>query len=286
LNEPLPVVASAPTPVPGVRRPAADTISNSGFDGDTWSGSKSPPIPADALPGYRFLKCVGNSPLMDQWKVQAPDGARRLLKLVYGYGLRDKRLDDAILRLRSLQHPALAPMDVVHVQPGRLVLVADMATENLRDRAAECQSRKLPGILRGELLDYMRTAAEALDYLYQQHSIQHLGLNPRNLVFGADGRLQITDFGLAQLLWLPAGQALAQRNARYAAPELFDRHPSRGCDQYSLALIYAALLTGAHPLASPNKGMRRKRPKLDSLSHLDLPGIAPPPGPDPRNRRP
>src|SRR5262245_30406556 len=115
LNEQPPVVAAAPTPVPGVRRPAADTISNSSFNGDTWSGGKRPPVPVETLPGYRFLDCVSNSPLMDQWSVQAPDGARRLLKLVYGYGLRDKRLDDAIVRLRSLQHPALAPIDVVHV---------------------------------------------------------------------------------------------------------------------------------------------------------------------------
>ena len=26
---------------------------------------------------------------MDQWKVQAPDGAHRLLKLIYGHGLRN-----------------------------------------------------------------------------------------------------------------------------------------------------------------------------------------------------
>ena len=34
---------------------------------------------------------------------------------------------------------------------------------------------------------------------------------------------------------------------RYAAPELFTSALSRHCDQYSLALVYAEMLTGVHP---------------------------------------
>src|SRR5262249_40074523 len=37
------------------------------------------------------------------------------------------------------------------------------------------------------------------------------------------------------------------RNVRYAAPELFTPTVGRHCDQYSLALIYAEMLTGTHP---------------------------------------
>src|SRR5262249_17371902 len=43
------------------------------------------------------------------------------------------------------------------------------------------------------------------------------------------------------------GQDIAQRNARYAAPELFTPTMGRHADQYSLALIYAEMLTGTHP---------------------------------------
>ena len=43
--------------------------------------------------------------------------------------------------------------------------------------------RKQPGIPRGELVDYIRAAAEVLDYLYLQHSVQHLNLNPAQLWF-------------------------------------------------------------------------------------------------------
>src|SRR5438105_13916995 len=84
---PAPPPATA-VPANGAKKrpePAApvDTVSNVAADSDTWSGRKNAPVPADVLPGYRFLECIGNSPLMDQWKVQAPDGAKRLLKLIY-----------------------------------------------------------------------------------------------------------------------------------------------------------------------------------------------------------
>ena len=89
--------------------------------------------------------------------------------------------------------------------------------ESLRDRFMQCSKLKQPGIMRSELLDYVRAAAEILDYLYQQHSVQHLGLNPRNLLLDK-GWLQLAEFGLNQLVWLPSGQDVAQRNARYTAP--------------------------------------------------------------------
>src|SRR5262249_35835022 len=142
-----------------------------------------------------------------------------------------------------------------------------------RERLKECQRTKLPGIPRAELLGYLRTCAEASDALYREHSVQHLGLNPRNLLVREHGELQIADFGLAQLFWLPARQAIAQRNSRYAAPELFDQHVSRTCDQYSLALIWCELLTGVHPLRGRAK-LDPARPNLGRLPEAERGVIA------------
>lgn len=272
-------VASHPLP--------AEAVNNSASEADTWANRKTPQMPPDALPGYRFLECLSNSPLMDQWKVQGPDGQQRLLKLIYGYGLRERRLEETVVRLRSLQHPGLVSAEVVHAEPGRLIMLTDLVETNLRDRAQECHARKFPGIMRGELLDYVRTAAETLDYLYLQHSIQHLGLNPRNLVLLDDGRLQIADFGLTQLLWLPAGQNIAQRNARYTAPELDDKRVTRTSDQFSLALVYAEMLTGVHPLRTSNAGIRgADKPNLIHLPDPDRTVIARALDADPTKRWP
>ncbi|HEY5315750.1 MAG TPA: serine/threonine-protein kinase, partial [Pirellulales bacterium] len=139
---------------------------------------QAPPVVNGKLAGYRFLECLGSSPLADVWRAQVSGGQPRLVKFVYGAAGRDsRRLEDAIVRYKLLLHPALIQGEVVQCDPGRLVLVADPTEESLRERWQQCQARGQAGVPRDELLGYLRVAAEALDYLYQQHSIQHLGLN-------------------------------------------------------------------------------------------------------------
>ena len=238
-----------------MQRPAQDTPAPS-----------APPARCAALAGYRFFDRIGSSPLMDVWPVQAEDGNKRHIKLIYGLGGQNgKQEREALSLFKKLHHPGLVPAELVESTPGRLVLLTDCVETTLRDHFKQCQAQMLPGIAGGELLAYLRTAAETLDYLYEEHALQHLGLNPRNLALDA-GRLRIADFGLAQLFWLPAGQPVAQRNARYCAPELFEKQVTRTCDQYSLALIYHEMLTGTHAICTDpaqTPGGARNRGKVD-----------------------
>jgi serine/threonine protein kinase len=251
--------------------PAAETIRNSAPDTEKNRPRNLPPLPKHVLAGYSFLECLGNTPLSDLWKVLAPDGSKRLVKFLNGCAdsSDSKRLKKAARWLQALNHPALVPSAIVHIEPGRVVLLTDLVQKTLRDRFQQCQSGSLAGIPRAELVDYLRAAAEVLDYLYQQHAVQHLSLNPRNLILD-HGWLQITDFGLAQLLRLPA-----QLNARYAAPEQFEKNISRSCDQYSLAILYVEMLTGSHPFsANPVAPGKRGLPHLDKLPASDREIIA------------
>ena len=50
-------------------------------------------------------------------------------------------------------------------------------------------------------------------------------INRRSLL--DEGRLQLAEFGLAHLFWVPSGQSVAGRNMRYTAPELFEGQVSR-----------------------------------------------------------
>lgn len=235
--------------------------------------------------GYAFVQNLGSSPLADTWKVKDCNGNLRQLRFVYGFS---GRAEDAVRRLRALQHPALARVEVLASEPGRLVLLTDLARETARDRQLKCQQQKLQGIPRLELLGYLRPLAEALDYFYDQHSLQHLLLNPRCITLDDDG-VQLTEFGLAQLFWLPAGQSVAQYNARFAAPELFDRQVSRSTDQYSLALIFQELLTGRHAFSGQSRvqglEMRaRMKPDLSALARWDQEIVARALDVDPRKR--
>jgi serine/threonine protein kinase len=232
----------------------------------------------ESLPGYRFLTRLASSPTAEVWKVQAPGGHPRLVKVLYGFvrhgpsGARQGEAE-AVAQLAALRHPTLLPTEVVQHGRGRLVLLSPLVESTLRDHFQACRVQGEPGIPRWELLGYLRCAAEALDVLALQHGLQHLGLNPRNLLLD-DDRLLVADFGLAQLLWAPAGQPIAQLNGRYSAPELFEQQISGRCDQYSLALIYQEMLTGVHPHSGQARQVlarsrSRCKPGLDLLPQTD-----------------
>jgi serine/threonine protein kinase len=248
------------------------------------AGARAPAVPDGALPGYRFLGRGRSSPVAEVWQAQAPDGRTRLVKLLYGFARPGAgNENEAVRRLALLYHPGLAPLEVVQHDPGRLVVVTDAPGATLWDRFQGCQAEELPGVPRRELLGYLRGAAETLDYYAQQHGLQHLGLNPRAVVLGVAGP-RLTDFGLVDLLWAPAGQPPGVLNPRYAAPELFDPVVSRTCDQYSLALIYQELLTGVHPFRGRHRAGRQVRPDLDPLPPADREVIARALDPDPDQR--
>jgi serine/threonine protein kinase len=208
-----------------------------------------------SLPGYRFVSCVNQSPLSDQWRAEDSTGRPQRAQCLLGFVKYDARL---ISHFKALRDRALPPTEVHWSPAERLILLTSAYEGTLRDRFDQRKAEGLPGIPRLELLAKLRTAAEALDALATQHGLQHLGLHPRNLL--VEGmRLWVADFGLIPLVWLPAGQSAATLNWRYAAPELFDRRPSRSADQYSLALIFTEMLTGIHPRPNrPQSGTFRR----------------------------
>src|SRR5262249_41682730 len=132
--------------------------------------------------------------------------------------------------------------------------------------------------------DHFGDIAAVLDMVYHQHQLQHLALNPRALVL--DGkRALVADLGLAQLLWLPAGQPVGQINGRYAPPELIAGEISPTADVYSLPVVFVELLTGMSPFrGSPSRG--KVRPNLDLLPASDREAIARALHPNPERRFP
>ena len=93
-------------------------------------------------------------------------------------------------------------------------------------------------------------ACAGLDYAHRRGLI-HRDIKPANLLFDADGRLRIADFGLARALaeaaWTePDGAILG--TARYAAPEQVEGWVLDGkADVYGLALVLYEGVTGESP---------------------------------------
>jgi len=95
-------------------------------------------------------------------------------------------------------------------------------------------------------------ATAGLDYAHRR-GLVHRDIKPANLLFDADGRLRIADFGLARALaeaaWTePDGAILG--TARYAAPEQVEGWTLDGkADVYGLAIVLYEGVTGQVPFA-------------------------------------
>lgn len=201
------------------------------------------PAEARVLPDYHFLNCLGRDPNAETWEAQTMEGKRKQVKFLYGTAASSRKQEqEALQQLQTLRHSALPALTVVSGSPGCRILVTDLVESNLKQRFQECQSHGERGVPRGELLNCLQSAAETLDQLYQQNGLQHLDLTPSRILLDGS-KVFLGDFGMAQLLWLPSGVV----SGRYSAPELSQRMITRSCDQYSLAIIYAEMLTGQHP---------------------------------------
>lgn len=111
----------------------------------------------------------------------------------------------------------------------------------------------------GEQLDVaqaarvMREAAEGLAFAHSRGFV-HRDIKPANLLFDAEGRTRVADFGLARALaeaahTEPDGAVVG--TARYAAPEQARGDRAEGkADLYSLALTIVEAVTGEVPFAS------------------------------------
>jgi hypothetical protein len=251
---------------------------------------------AEPIPGYRLIEPLGSGGFGEVWKCEAPGGWIKAIKFVYGNrnavdneSIRADQEYKALQRIREVRHPFVCSVEQTLEIDGELIIVMEFADCTLHDKFEECKTAGLIGIPAHDLMRYTRDAAEALDFMYEKHNLQHLDVKPRNLFLIGD-HVKVADFGLVKAFDKShASGILGGVTPLYASPETFVGKISPQSDQYSLAIVYQELLTGHRPFLAKNiRQMAQMHmqadPDLRALPEFERPVLAKALAKDPTQR--
>ncbi len=162
--------------------------------------------------------------------------------------------------IRELAHPNIVTLRSLepHLESGGYAFIMDYVDgcdlESLRRARSD---RALP---LGQALWVAREMAEALDFAFSRYRVVHRDVKPANVLIGRDGRLRITDFGIATLAPdVTAERSMAHHHPvgtpAYMAPEQWLGLPLDGrTDQYGLAATVRCLLAGTPSITAEAPG--------------------------------
>ena len=213
---------------------------------------------AEVIPGYTIKRSIGSGGFGEVFEANAPGDIAKAVKVVHGR-LEEQHAErelTSLQRVKEVRHPFVISIERIELADDRLVIVTELADRSLRQRFEECRSDsggRLPGVPRDELLRYMADAADALDYLYTGHSLQHLDIKPENLLL-LSGHIKVADFGLLKDLRDTQVSLMGGVTPVYSPPEVLDGQPDHRSDQYALAIVYQEMLTGQLPFNGRTPG--------------------------------
>ena len=226
---------------------------------------------------YRLEQLVGRGGSAEVWAAEDEALGRRVaLKLVTATGGEDAgRVGDEARLLARLSHPGLVPVyDAGTDEAGRPWVVMELVLgETLADAVAR-------GPLSPErTAEVGRVLAEALAHVHGE-GLVHRDVKPANVLLGRDGRVRLTDFGIARLVDAArvTSTGMMVGTASYLAPEQVAGEPvGPPADVYALGLVLLECLTGQREYAGSTVEV--------ALARLQRPPQVPPALPDGINPR-
>jgi WD40 repeat protein len=222
-------------------------------DGDASMEEEDIPPPS-CIGSYQILEELGRGGMGVVYKAFQPSLRRVVaVKVILGGPLAgattQARFRVEAEALARLSHPNIVQVYEIGEYDAGGVTVPFLALEF-------CEGGSLSEQPKGKLLsprqaaEWLRTLAEAAHAAHRA-GIIHRDLKPANVLLDRDGRLKVSDFGLARLL--VGGGPRTQTGIAFGTPEYMAPEQSTGgvlgpaVDVYSLGAILYAFLTGRPP---------------------------------------
>jgi serine/threonine protein kinase len=172
---------------------------------------------------------------------------------------------DFLARFRR-EADAIAALDHVHIIPiyeyGEQEQVAYLVMPYVTGGSLHQLLEKWGALPLSKVLPILEQAAAALDYAHTK-GIIHRDLKPGNILFHADGRVLLADFGLAKVLREEGDQngtsTLTNAGTVIGTPEYLSPEQAAGqpldqrTDIYSLGIVLFHMLTGHVPSAEQHR---------------------------------
>jgi len=238
--------------------------------------------PGDTLDRYRIVETIGHGAFSDVYLATDPDGRPAVLKCPHESLLGDVSAFDRFRRefeiVRRLDHPGIQrSLDVGEDRSRPYLVMEYVEGETLRARIR--RSGRLPV---GEAVDVTEQLARAMASAHAQ-GIYHRDLKPENVLVTPDGRVVVTDFGIAlmtgarRLTWRWLTSTIGTPD--YMAPEQVQgKRGDARTDIYALGVMLFEMLAGRVPWEGDNPlavMSQHVNAPVPSLREID-PAIPPP----------
>ncbi|MCY2987882.1 MAG: serine/threonine-protein kinase [Planctomycetota bacterium] len=208
------------------------------------------------LPGYEILREIGRGGMGVVYQAQRKPASDEhyAIKMVRTDAQFDRKLAERFLREGAigskLEHKQIVPiLDIGTAPDGRLFLCMPFLDGGtLSDRI----KRNLLKDQFAVIAELLRGVAIAVGYMHSQ-GVLHRDMKPSNVLFDAEGKCYIGDFGLAKRMddsqWLTAS-GVPLGTLPYMSPDRLrgGRELTPETDVYSLGVILYELLTGRIPI--------------------------------------
>jgi serine/threonine-protein kinase len=208
------------------------------------------------LDQFTIVKAIGHGAFSDVFLAEDPSGRRVVLKCPHESIMGDVATFDRFRReleiSRHLQHPGIQrPIEFTSDRSRPYMIMEYIDGETLR--AMLGREKKLSV---EQAVDFGRQLASAMAYAHSQ-GVVHRDLKPENVLVTPDGKLVVTDFGVAfmagarRLTWRWFSTALGTPD--YMSPEQIQgKRGDARTDVYAIGVMLYEMLAGRVPWEGDN----------------------------------